>query len=85
MRALFDRITEDPRHDDVRLLDTKTVSERVFARWSMAEVSKAGGADIPLRADSTHGGVSPAAARPSTPEQETVLRFMRNAIGADTD
>ena len=84
VRALFERIGADPRHEDVRLLDTRTVGERVFARWAMAEVSKLGGADIPLHSDSGRKGLSRAAARPSTPDQDSVLRFMRNSIGADT-
>ena len=29
------------------------------------------------------GGISPAAPRPTTPEQESVLEFMRNSVRGD--
>lgn len=84
VRALYERIGRDPRHEDLMLVDEKAVDHRVFSRWAMAEVSKDGSADIPLLANSEHGGISPAAPRPSTREQYDVLRLMRNTIGADT-
>jgi hypothetical protein len=84
VRALYARIAEDPRHEQVTLIEDRAVGVRVFSRWAMAEVSKSGGADIPLIADADHGGVTPAAARDTTREQSEVLRVMRNSIGADT-
>ena len=84
VRALYERIAGDPRHEQVTLIDTQAVGERVFSRWAMAEVSKEGGADIPLISDVDHGGITTAAARAATREQYAVLRSMRNAIGADT-
>jgi len=83
VRELYERIARDPAHDDLRLIDTQA-GARVFARWAMAEVSKAGGADIPLIVDNDHGGVTTAAARPTTRERDAVLGMMRNVIGADT-
>lgn len=84
VRDLFARISQDPRHEDVTVIETE-VGERVFARWAMAEVSKSGGADIPLISHGEQGGIAPAAPRqPTTREQDAVLRAMRNTIGADT-
>ena len=45
MRALYDRITVDPRHEAVELLETGTVPARVFVRWAMAKVSTVGDSD----------------------------------------
>lgn len=73
--ALYDRIEKDPRHDQVVLLDTRTVETPVFSRWAMAEVSGDDRADIPLIAERRRG-VVPAAGRPTTPEQDAVLDFM---------
>ena len=67
VRALFERISRDPRHEDVLLVDEQPVDHRVFSRWAMAEVSKDGSADIPLLASTEHGGISVGAPRPSTP------------------
>jgi Sensors of blue-light using FAD len=78
VRALFARIEQDPRHDDVELLETGTVSGRVFVRWAMAKVADEGTPDIPLIAHVE--GISPAAPRgDATPEQEDVLTVMRQA------
>jgi hypothetical protein len=84
VRDLYARIADDPRHEQVTLIESGSVGVRVFPRWAMAEVSKSGGADIPLIADADHGGVTPAAAHGTTREQSAVLRVMRNSIGADT-
>ena len=54
--------------------------ERVFARWSMAKVAEDGEPDIPLLMNVTKGGISPAAPRPTTPEQDSILDFMRDAV-----
>ncbi len=35
--AAFARIGQDDRHDDVRLLVRRTISERLFPRWSMRD------------------------------------------------
>lgn len=82
VRGLYERIARDPRHGQLELLDGRDVDARAFSRWAMAEVSKSGGADIPLIVEGS--GVATAAARSTTPEQDAVLTTMRNAIGADT-
>ena len=48
VRALYDRIAADPRHQDIVLLDTSAVDGPVFARWAMARVSEDGEPDIAL-------------------------------------
>jgi len=83
VRALYSHIAEDPRHDSVALLESGTVDERVFSRWSMAQVGEGDEADIPLIAHTD--GISPAAGRRTTPKQELVLDVMRAAArGAST-
>ncbi len=77
VRSIFDRISLDDRHDDVAVLETGPIDERVFSRWAMAEVGQDGGADIPLIAH--RDGIAPAAGRRSTSEQERVLDVMREA------
>lgn len=78
---LYEHISQDERHDSVVLLESGTVDERVFSRWSMARVGEGDEADIPLIAHTD--GISPAAGRRTTPEQEAVLDVMR-AASADT-
>ena len=83
VRGLYERIRDDSRHDEVTVVESEAVDERVFSRWAMAEVSKLGHADIPLHAS---GGQihSAAAGDRVTPQQSVVLTRMRNTIGADT-
>jgi hypothetical protein len=80
VRALFDTISADPRHDSVTLLDTGQVGDRVFARWSMAKVAEGGEPDIPLIAH--EDGIAPAAGHATTPAQYKLLGTMRAAAGA---
>lgn len=77
VRALFDHIEKDPRHDAVSLLESESVDATAFSRWAMAEVAADGEPDIPLIAHTD--GISPAAGRPTTPEQERLLDVMRRA------
>jgi hypothetical protein len=77
VRALFEKIEKDPRHDSVALLTTGMVDERVFSRWAMAKVADDGESDIPLIANTR--GISEAASRGTTPEQNLVLDVMRQA------
>ena len=77
VRALFTSIEKDPRHDSVSVLETGMVPARVFARWAMAKVAEDGEPDIPLIAHVE--GISPAAGRGTTPEQDQVLDAMRSA------
>jgi hypothetical protein len=39
VEPLFDRIRVDPRHDDLVLLPTRMVTERMFPHWSMGLVT----------------------------------------------
>lgn len=80
--SLYQRISQDDRHDDVKVIESGAVDSLVFSRWSMARVSSSGHADIPLHA--TDGHADPAAAQSITREQSVVLKAMRNTIGADT-
>jgi Sensors of blue-light using FAD len=78
VRALFATIERDARHESVALLESGTVPARVFAHWAMARVSEDGGPDIPLIAHTD--GISRAAGRPTTPDQDAVLDTMRAAL-----
>jgi len=77
VRALFAKIEKDGRHEHISVLESGPVGSRVFARWAMARVSADGEPDIPLIAHVD--GISPAASRGTTPEQEAVLDVMRAA------
>ena len=80
VRSLFAHIKLDPRHDRVGLLDADLVDGRVFARWAMARLGEDGEPDIPLIAHTD--GISPAAGRRTTSEQDRVLGVMRDASRA---
>jgi hypothetical protein len=80
VRALFARIEQDGRHDNVSVLKSGS-ADRVFGRWAMARVSAEGEPDIPLIAH--RDGISPAAGRGTSPEQEAVLAIMRQATKDD--
>jgi hypothetical protein len=82
VRGLYERISGDPRHEDVTVIESAPVDRRVFSRWAMAQVSSLGHADIPLHV--TDGHISRAADQALTREQTVVLKTMRNTIGADT-
>ncbi|GAA4903226.1 FAD-dependent sensor of blue light [Actinomycetospora succinea] len=82
VEELYGRISADPRHERLAVLDSGTVDERAFGKWSMAQVSAAGHADIPLH--TANGEIHPAAPSHLTAEQSKVFATMRNAIGADT-
>ncbi|NYJ04423.1 BLUF domain-containing protein [Petropleomorpha daqingensis] len=84
VRALYERIRQDARHENVTLIESGSQDARVFSQWAMAQVSASGQADIPLEATEGEGVIRPAAAtEPLTREQTAVLRAMRNCIGAD--
>jgi hypothetical protein len=80
VRALFAHIERDERHDRVSVLESGP-AQRVFGRWAMARVSAEGEPDIPLIAH--RDGISPAAGRGTTPDQEAVLDVMRQATRDD--
>jgi hypothetical protein len=81
VRALFETIARDGRHERVSILAEETVPARLFSKWAMARVSTDGGPDIPLIAHTD--GISPAAGHGTTPEQESVLDVMREATRGD--
>jgi hypothetical protein len=80
IKELYDKIEADARHDQIKLLEMRPTADRVFSRWAMARVSEGGESDIPLIAHTD--GISPAAGRKTTPEQESLLSFMREATTA---
>jgi hypothetical protein len=80
VRELYGKIGGDERHDHVTLLETRAAANRIFTRWAMARVGADGEADIPLIAHVD--GISPAAGHRITPEQESVLSYMREATKA---
>lgn len=81
VRSLFTTIERDPRHEHVSILEEQKATARLFSRWAMAKVSADGGPDVPLIAHTD--GISPAASRGTTPEQESVLDVMREATRGD--
>lgn len=83
VRELYTRIGKDVRHERVVEIESGEVDGRVFSRWAMARVSADGEHDIPLLANTAKGGITPAAPRPTTPEQDEVLDFMRRTLGDD--
>jgi hypothetical protein len=81
VRALYERISGDSRHENVSLIEADHEPERVFSRWAMAQVSASGKADIPLEA--AEGRLHTVAGEPLSREQTAVLKVMRDTIGAD--
>lgn len=80
VQELYDRICKDVRHERISVVERGQVTDRVFSRWAMARVSEDGDHDIPLIASATRGGAVPAAPRSTTPEQDAVLKVMRESI-----
>lgn len=79
VRDLFTHIERDHRHDEVTVIEAGTVDDRVFARWAMARVAPVDGEpDTYLIAH--QDGISAAASRGTTPQQEAVLAVMRKAM-----
>jgi hypothetical protein len=82
VEELYGRISDDPRHEQLTVLETATSTQRVFPGWAMAQVSTAGHADIPLHAN--RGVIQPKAPGHLTHEQSQLFTQMRHAIGADS-
>jgi hypothetical protein len=80
VRDLYEHIYKDRRHEKVSVIFAEEVPDRVFSRWAMARVSADGEPDIPLIMNVQKGGAVTAARRPTTPEQESLLDFMRESI-----
>jgi hypothetical protein len=81
VQSLFESIRRDGRHQQVTVIEEHDVESRVFSRWAMAQVSASGQADIPLEA--AEGRLHTVAGEPLTREQTTLLKVMRDTIGAD--
>lgn len=76
VQDLFGKIERDSRHEKVEILEAASVTDRVFGRWAMAKVAEHGEPDIPLIAN--EAGITVAAPRGTTPDQERVLETMRD-------
>ncbi len=82
VRKLYQGIATDSRHEQVTLLEARNVEDRTFGRWAMARVSEDGGPDIRLLSNAKAGTIVEAGAdHHISPEQESVLAFMRGSIG----
>ncbi|HEY8047491.1 MAG TPA: BLUF domain-containing protein [Streptosporangiaceae bacterium] len=81
VRALFATIEQDPRHENISVIQSGPAGDRVFSRWAMARVSADGEPDIRLIAHPD--GIAPAMSRGTTPEQEALLDVMRAATRGD--
>ncbi len=81
VRALFATIEQDPRHENISVIQSGPAEGRVFSRWAMARVSADGEPDIRLIAHTD--GIAPAMSRGTTPEQEALLDVMRAATRGD--
>ncbi len=77
VRSLYADIERDPRHTDIELLSAERVTERLFARWSMAEV-ELDDSFLPLIARVSE--LSPADRGQRHPEREALLEAMRQAL-----
>ena len=77
VRAIFDRIADDKRHNGVELLDQGPVEKRVFERWAMAYVGEHGDPDIPMMA--VGDSVVPAADWHHKSDQDERLAQLRQA------
>jgi hypothetical protein len=83
VRDLYATIAADPRHESVVLLDADTVDDRVFARWSMAHVSDAEGADLPAARGDEAPDAPHAVPRLEDERQKMVLDLMREYASPD--
>ena len=77
VRALYETIKADPRHNGVELLHEGGAAHRAFERWAMAHVGEHGDPDIPLMAVGDH--VAPAGAWRTNAAQEALLGQLRQA------
>jgi hypothetical protein len=82
VRKLYEGIAADSRHEQVTLLEAANVEDRTFGRWAMARVSEDGGPDIRLLSNAKAGTIVEAGAdHHISPDQESLLAFMRGSIG----
>lgn len=85
VRDLYTTIAQDERHDEVNVLEEKTIDERTFGRWAMAKVATDGSPDIRLVSNASKGRIvaAPGVDASITPEQEMVLASMRESAVAN--
>lgn len=83
VRTLFERIRRDPRHEAVEVRSEKTVTDRAFPRWAMAEVQGYGERDAPILASAD--GLAEGAPWKVSPAQEAVLAELRMLAGGYGD
>jgi Sensors of blue-light using FAD len=85
VRKLYEHIATDSRHEQVTLLQATNVEDRTFGRWAMARVSEDGGPDLRLLSNAKAGRIVEAGAdHHISPEQESVLAFMRESVTSVT-
>ena len=77
VRALFERIKSDKRHNSVEVLEQGPTPARAFARWAMAHVGEHGNPDIPMMVSGDK--LVPAAEWRPTQKQEALLAQLRQA------
>lgn len=81
VRGLFERISRDPRHESVSVLEESHVDAREFGRWAMAKVAEDGGPDIRMLSNAARGQIVAAGPDPHvTPEQAEIIGFMRESL-----
>jgi hypothetical protein len=77
VRTLFARISADPRHNGIEVIDEGRAVARVFERWAMAYVGEHGEPDTPMIP--VENGLAPGAAWRPRPEQQDRLELLRQA------
>jgi hypothetical protein len=78
VQRLYEHISKDERHEEVTVVDERRLDGRTFGKWSMAQVSDDGGADIPLLMNRDKGGITRKAPEPTTADQDVVLDYMHD-------
>ena len=76
VHGIFAKIKADDRHNAIEIKADGPVTERVFARWAMANVGEHGDPDTPMVPSA--GGVSEGSQWKPTPAQEAVLGVLRD-------
>jgi hypothetical protein len=80
VRGLYDTIHQDPRHEQVELVETSEGVDRAFPKWSMAWVSDDDQPDLPLGMKRWEGGVDVQVPRFVSPEEDKVISAMRDRV-----
>lgn len=73
VQSVFERIQVDLRHDDVVVIATESVTERLFAEWSMAAAEP----DDPA---TTHALVEQTLLRPDCKASETLIALLSQLL-----